>query len=61
MHGGLAGRVFAVEMAFYTVAETVSGLWGGFMFDSLAMSTQGASGVMAAVAAVITVRPTRKP
>ena len=53
-----AGRVFAVEMAFYTVAETVSGLGGGAMFDGLHLSTQGVSGVMAVVAAVVTVRNT---
>jgi hypothetical protein len=48
--------VFAVEMAFYTVAETVSGFWGGFMFDGLHLSTQGAAGVMAVVGAAVTVR-----
>ena len=51
-----AGRVFAVEMALYTVAETVSGFWGGFMFDGLRLSTQGSSGVMAVVATAVTVR-----
>ena len=51
-----AGRVFAVEMALYTIAETVSGFWGGFMFDGLRLSTQGSSGVMAVVATAVTVR-----
>ena len=44
-----------MEMAFYTVAETVSGFWGGFMFDGLHLSTQGAAGVMAVVGAAVTV------
>jgi len=51
-----AGRVFAVEMALYTIAETVSGFWGGFMFDGLRLSTQGSSGVMAVIATAVTVR-----
>ena len=56
LKGAASGRVFAVEMAFYTVAETVSGLGGGAMFDGLHLSTQGVSAVMAVVAAVVTVR-----
>ena len=52
----VAGRVFAVEMALYTIAETVSGFWGGFMFDGLRLSTQGSSFVMAIVGTAVTVR-----
>ena len=43
-------------MALYTAAETVSGLWGGFMFDSLGLSTQGAAAAMSIIAAAVTVR-----
>ncbi len=53
-----AGRVFALEMAFFVSTETVSGLLGGLMFDNLQMRTQAVAGVMAIIAAVIAVRCT---
>ena len=46
-----AGRVFALEMAFYVAAESISGLGGGLMFDRLLMSTRAVAAVMFAVSA----------
>jgi hypothetical protein len=44
-----AGRVFALEMAFYVSTETISLLLGGVMFDKLHLSTRGVASVMAAI------------
>lgn len=51
-----AGRVFALEMAFYVAAESISGLGGGLMFDRLLMTTRDVSAVMFAVSACSAVR-----
>ncbi len=51
-----AGRVFALEMAAYVVAQTGSSLWGGYMFDDLRLSPRGVSLLMIAPSAVVTVR-----
>lgn len=44
-----AGRVFALEMAFYVSTEMVSLLLGGVLFDRLHLTTRGVAAVMACV------------
>jgi hypothetical protein len=44
-----AGRVFALEMAFYVSTEMVSLLLGGALFDRLHLTTRGVAAVMACV------------
>ncbi len=49
------GRVFAVEFALLTLTQSISTLAAGLMMDSLGLSAQGVTAVMAGVGAVVTV------
>lgn len=51
----LQGRMFALEMAFCTVAETTAGIFPGVAIDDLHLSVQATAAVMAGNAAVMTV------
>lgn len=51
-----AGRVFALEMAFFVSTETASGLMGGVMFDDWHLGTRGVAAIMCGVAAACAVR-----
>lgn len=50
-----AGRIFALEMAFYVTAESISGVGGGLMFDRLHLTTLQVSGVMFVISMISTV------